>query len=542
MLAAVGVFAASSLLIAPATAQAQPFGHGSPDHGSHAGRLAPRTQFTMTPDGSSGLRADGEGIPNIDSVKSTIRTYYGDDGDGTADKQSSPYITEMNRIVDREERKLEQRFRQAKRHGEKPALVFDADDTTLWTYDMEAGAMNFVYDPALQDEWVQAERFGATPAMVRLVNRAQQLGFTIFGLTGRNDDQKTATVANLKKVGYRAFTADRFYTKWTGKGDSQQPAYITCAETKCSTVEYKALTRRHIEDLGYDVVGNYGDQWSDLQGGYADHTIKLPNPTYYLPSADLPGVHEPWMSPRTHFTMRPDGSSGLRPDGEGIPNIDSVKSTIRTYYGDTGDGISNKESSPYIDEMTKITQRHQPALVDQCWRQSNRGGNPAIVLDADDTTLWTYDMEAGAMNFVYDPALQDQWVQDERFPATPGMVALVNAAQHAGCTIIGLTGRNDDQKAATVQNLINVGYNGFTKDDYFTKWTGKGDSQQPGYISCAEAKCTTIEYKSQTRGYVESQAGGDYNVVANFGDQFSDLIGGHADRSIKFPNPTYYLP
>ncbi|QDP95723.1 hypothetical protein FOE78_07240 [Microlunatus elymi] len=550
MLAAAGILAASSLVIAPVTAQAQPAAHGSPRHNASAnaghagntGRLKPRTQFTMKPDGSSGLRADGEGIPNIDSVKSTIRTYYGDDGDGTANRTSSPYITEMNRIADREERKLQQQYRQAKRHGDKPALVFDADDTTLWTYDMEAGAMKFVYDPVLQDQWVQDERFAATPAMVRLVNRAQQLGFTIFGLTGRNDDQKAATVANLKKVGYRGFTADRFYTKWTGKGDSQQPSYITCAAVKCTTVEYKALTRKHIEALGYDIVANFGDQWSDLQGGYADHVVKLPNPTYYLPSPDLPGKHEPWLAPRTRFTMRPDGSSGLRPDGDGIPNIDSVKSTIRSYYGDTGNGLANKESSPYVTELTKIIKRQQPSVIHRCWRESTRGGNPALVLDADDTTLWTYDMEAGAMNFVYDPVLQDQWVQDERFPATPGMVALVNAAQHAGCTIIGLTGRNDDQKAATVQNLINVGYNGFTKDDYYTKWTGKGDSQQPSYIHCAEARCTTIEYKSQTRAYVESKAGGDYDVVANFGDQFSDLIGGHADRTVKLPNPTYYLP
>jgi hypothetical protein len=49
-------------------------------------------------------------------------------------------------------------------------------------------------------------------------------------------------------------------------------------------------------------------------------------------------------------------------------------------------------------------------------------------------------------------------------------------------------------------------------------------------------KCTTIEYKSQTRKHVEKDLG--YDIVANFGD----LIGGHADRQVKLPNPTYYLP
>jgi hypothetical protein len=30
-------------------------------------------------------------------------------------------------------------------------------------------------------------------------------------------------------------------------------------------------------------VANFGDQYSDLKGGYADRTFKLPNPNYFLP-------------------------------------------------------------------------------------------------------------------------------------------------------------------------------------------------------------------------------------------------------------------
>jgi hypothetical protein len=42
--------------------------------------------------------------------------------------------------------------------------------------------------------------------------------------------------------------------------------------------------RKHVEkDLGYDIVANFGDQFSDLVGGHADRQVKLPNPTYYLP-------------------------------------------------------------------------------------------------------------------------------------------------------------------------------------------------------------------------------------------------------------------
>ncbi len=39
----------------------------------------------------------------------------------------------------------------------------------------------------------------------------------------------------------------------------------------------------HRVDLGYDIVANFGDQFSDLNGGFADRTFKMPNPMYFLP-------------------------------------------------------------------------------------------------------------------------------------------------------------------------------------------------------------------------------------------------------------------
>ena len=505
--------------------------------------LAPRTHFTMKPDGSSGLTQGGEGIPNIDVVKSTIRTYYKATG-GIADKNSSPYITQMRRILQHQSRYLHRAKKQARRHHQRPAIVLDADDTTLWTYDMEDGAMHFNFDPVLQNQWVQDERFPATPGMVRFVNRAKRMGFKIFGLTGRNDDQKAATLANLHKVGYHAFNRRTFFTKWTGVGASQKPRYVHCATATCTTVEYKAGTRRHIERLGYRIVLNVGDQWSDLQGGHAARALKLPNPTYFLPSPDLDGSPAgPRFSPRTRFTMKPDGSSGLTQGGEGIPNIDIVKSTIRTYYKATA-GIADKASSPYISEMKSLTARLRSSLVQSCTQAKAAGKNPAVVFDADDTTLWTYDMEDGAMHFNFDPVLQDQqWVQPEKFPATPGMTAVVNAVDAAGCTVVGLTGRNDTQKAATLGNLAKVGYHGFSSPLYFTKWVSGSTpgSTRPWMTGtpCADGVCTTTEYKSLTRAHVEDLG---YDVVGNLGDQFSDLLGGHADRAVKLPNPTYYLP
>jgi len=506
--------------------------------------LAPRTEFTMAADGSTGAEVSGERIPNIDSVKSTIRAYY-NATNGIADKTASPYISEITKISGDALAALP-----AVDPAAKKAVVLDADDTTLWTYDMEDAAMKFNFDPALQDVWVQDKRFPATPSMVAFVTAVQAKGYDVFGLTGRSSAQEDATLTNLTNVGYTGFTNANFFTKWVAPAD--KPAYVTCATEKCTTVEYKAGTRKHIEqDLGYDIALNVGDQWSDLQGGYADATLKLPNPTYYLPSPNIAGApaSDAAMTPQTRFSMRPDGSSGRTQAGERIPNIDSVKSTIRTYYGAT-DGIADKSSSPYIRQLDRLTIAWARQVKSSCKAATKptkskhhkaRKHRAAVVFDADDTTLWTYDMEDAAMKFNFDPALQDVWVQGKKFPATPKMSRVIRAAERGGCKVVGVTGRNDGQKKATIANLNKLyGAGTFKPRWYFTKWTGVGSSQQPSYITCKAEKCTTVEYKSQTRRHLKRDL--KLPVVANFGDQFSDLKGGYAKRSYKLPNPTYYLP
>jgi acid phosphatase len=50
-----------------------------------------------------------------------------------------------------------------------------------------------------------------------------------------------------------------------------------------SAVEFKAPERRRIAEQGYTILLSMGDQQSDLAGGYAERTFKLPNPVYYLP-------------------------------------------------------------------------------------------------------------------------------------------------------------------------------------------------------------------------------------------------------------------
>jgi acid phosphatase len=50
-----------------------------------------------------------------------------------------------------------------------------------------------------------------------------------------------------------------------------------------SAVEFKAPERKKLVDQGYTVIVNIGDQMSDLEGGHAERTYKLPNPFYFVP-------------------------------------------------------------------------------------------------------------------------------------------------------------------------------------------------------------------------------------------------------------------
>jgi len=193
------------------------------------------------------------------------------------------------------------------------------------------------------------------------------------------------------------------------------------------------------------------------------------------------------------------------------------------------------------------------ATAGQYWLQARHHvrGTRAIVLDVDDTALLTWNYEVFS-NWAYNPATNADYVTGQKFPAVPGMVAMAQAAEREGYAIFFLTGRPTSQEPATLGNLTADGIGvdaGFPKPTTLTDgedglFTKPDVSAYPDYLkkACADdpgGKCTTIHYKSATRAHIESLG---YNIVANFGDQFSDLKGGYADRTFKLPNPNYYLP
>ncbi|MCX4727324.1 HAD family acid phosphatase [Streptomyces sp. NPDC090052] len=227
-------------------------------------------------------RTDRE-IPNVTKVEDSINAYYGGTADASGAYQASPKSNYAKQVEGIEARAKRQIAGAAHRtgHGRKPAIVLDVDDTTLLTYDYEK-KNGFAYNATAFNDYVQSARSIAVFGMPDVVNYAAKKGVTVFFLTGRDETQRTASATNLTRAGYQV-PVDRshFYLK----DPNAAPPYLSCGTPKwtCTTVQFKAGTRKHIESLGYDIVANFGDQYSDLGGGYADKTYKIPNPMYFLP-------------------------------------------------------------------------------------------------------------------------------------------------------------------------------------------------------------------------------------------------------------------
>jgi predicted secreted acid phosphatase len=223
-------------------------------------------------------------IPNITKVEDKINAYYGGTADAAGNYQASPtsnYAKQVAEIEARAKRQIKHAVGHPGRDGRKPAIVLDVDDTTLLTYDFEK-KNGFAYNAAAFNAYVQRAQSIAVFGMPDLVDYAAKNGVTVFFLTGRDATQRDASAANLSKAGYHVpLDAAHFFLK----DKVNPPAYLSCGKPTwtCSTADYKSGTRKHIESLGYNIVANLGDQYTDLSGGYADKTYKIPNPMYFLP-------------------------------------------------------------------------------------------------------------------------------------------------------------------------------------------------------------------------------------------------------------------
>jgi predicted secreted acid phosphatase len=158
----------------------------------------------------------------------------------------------------------------------KPAIVLDIDETSLsnWPAYKVNGWVRFVgggcdlqTGPCGLRAWQAMAQSKAIAPTLDLARRAKDMRVAVFFITGRPSNLRDATERNLREQGY----------VWDGVVLSPEGAQFA------SAADFKAPERRKLTEQGYTIVLNMGDQQSDLSGGFAEKTFKLPNPVYFLP-------------------------------------------------------------------------------------------------------------------------------------------------------------------------------------------------------------------------------------------------------------------
>jgi predicted secreted acid phosphatase len=145
------------------------------------------------------------------------------------------------------------------------------------------------------------------------------------------------------------------------------------------------------------------------------------------------------------------------------------------------------------------------------------------VPDIDETSLSNYSA-INADNFTFGPKSQAE-ATDEIGLAIQPTLDLYNLAKAEGIRVFFITGRHENTRAHTTHNLNTQGYTGFTNAQLILKPDA--------------STASTVQYKSGARAAIEAQG---YHIIANVGDQYSDVAGGHEDLEFKLPNPFYFLP
>ena len=144
----------------------------------------------------------------------------------------------------------------------------------------------------------------------------------------------------------------------------------------------------------------------------------------------------------------------------------------------------------------------------------------AVVFDIDETALSNLS-HIIAHDYGYIPKDWDEWIAAGHAPAIVPVQTIYDVAVRAQVDVIFLTGRPESDRVATERNLREVGYETWTKI-YFKPTT--------------DITLSMAGFKTEVRRQLTKQG---YVIIANIGDQNSDLVNGYAEKVFKLPNPFY---
>ncbi|CAH9066504.1 unnamed protein product [Cuscuta epithymum] len=153
----------------------------------------------------------------------------------------------------------------------KDIWVFDIDETALSNLPYYARAdVGFgvkAYNETEFEAWIKEARAPAMPETLRLYHRVVSMGIKVVFISATKEEFRADRTLNLHIAGFRTW----------------EMLILRGANDTGSVLEYKSQKRSELVNQGYRIVGNIGDQWSDLLGDNAGfRTFKMPDPMYYI--------------------------------------------------------------------------------------------------------------------------------------------------------------------------------------------------------------------------------------------------------------------
>jgi predicted secreted acid phosphatase len=153
---------------------------------------------------------------------------------------------------------------QLAKHPKKPTVVLDIDETTMsnWSCLDAAG-----FELSGLATCVVKSASVAFPGAKAFIKHARAKKVAIAFITGAPQAACALRQRNLIAQGIK------------------KPFTLTCrpaGDTSDTIVPYKSAARKALIKKGATIVLNVGDQQSDLSGGAARKTYKLPNPIYTI--------------------------------------------------------------------------------------------------------------------------------------------------------------------------------------------------------------------------------------------------------------------
>ena len=190
-------------------------------------------------------------IVNLRTSKDIVKDYY----------ESGGYDRELDEVI----ADAKQKFSKVE-IKENSVVIFDVDETALNNYGL-AKQMDFGYVYDINKKWNEELKAPAIKQTQDLYFYLLNRGFKIIFLTARNSNEYDVTYKNLIQTGYTVFD-----TLITQREDEQN----------LKTQQFKSTKRAELAAQGYEIVGNIGDQWTDLNGPYSGIQIKIPNYLYEI--------------------------------------------------------------------------------------------------------------------------------------------------------------------------------------------------------------------------------------------------------------------